>query len=233
MRNEGRSGQSGFALIVAILALLLLTFLGMTLATTTSTELQISNNYRWAQQALYNAEAGLEVARALLAQVGDAQLVLPPARAGTWDPDPDNPVPPAPYTGPWSFNHVRNGENGFCDYWGNGMGYGQILVDPNNPGAPFANVNTVFGNPNFQLMGAFTVWVRRELIFTGGGLGDNPAGESIVVLSEGTAPFMFDSAFGQRNRAIRRLESTVSVREGCRPSNAQTSQTGFSDCELL
>ena len=42
---------------------MLLTFLGLTLATTTSTELQIATNYRWSQQARYNAEAGIEAAR--------------------------------------------------------------------------------------------------------------------------------------------------------------------------
>ena len=61
-----RRGERGFALILAILSLMLLTFLGLTLATTTSTELQIATNYRWSQQALYNAEAGLEAARIVL-----------------------------------------------------------------------------------------------------------------------------------------------------------------------
>ena len=67
---------------------MLLTFLGLTLATTTSTELQIATNYRWSQQALYNAEAGLEAAKLLLAQVamadGDFRNILPTARAGNW-----------------------------------------------------------------------------------------------------------------------------------------------------
>jgi len=50
-----RGHERGFALILAILALMLLTFLGLTLATSTSTELRIATNYRWNQQALYNA----------------------------------------------------------------------------------------------------------------------------------------------------------------------------------
>jgi hypothetical protein len=228
-----RADEGGFALILAILALMLLTFLGMTLAATTSTELLISNNYRWGQQALYNAEAGLEVARAVLAQVGDGQLVLPPARTDTWDPDDwTPPIPPS--VGPtWSFSNPRNGENGFCDRWQRGTGYGQVLVDPNNPGLPLNDVNTVFGDPNLRLSGTFTVWVRREPAFIGAGIGDNPSGETFIVTAEGTAPFAFDGAFQRSNRAVRRLESTVSVREGCRPSNAQASSTGFSDCEIL
>jgi len=53
--RQKRRSERGFALILAILSLMLLTFLGLTLATTTSTELQIATNYRWSQQALYNA----------------------------------------------------------------------------------------------------------------------------------------------------------------------------------
>ena len=62
-KNRDRRHEGGFALILAILALMLLTFLGLTLATTTSTELRIATNYRWNTQALYNAEAGIEADR--------------------------------------------------------------------------------------------------------------------------------------------------------------------------
>ena len=84
--GRGRSRQAGFALILAILSLMLLTFLGLTLAATTSTELQIATNYRWSQQALYNAEAGLEAAKLLLAQIarvdGDFRNILPTRARG-------------------------------------------------------------------------------------------------------------------------------------------------------
>ena len=84
-RGAGR--QAGFALILAILSLMLLTFLGLTLAATTSTELQIATNYRWSQQALYNAEAGLEASKLLLAQIarvdGDFRNILPVRRVGS------------------------------------------------------------------------------------------------------------------------------------------------------
>ena len=56
--RRDRRHEGGFALILAILALMLLTFLGLTLATTTSTELRIATNYRWNTQALYNAGGG-------------------------------------------------------------------------------------------------------------------------------------------------------------------------------
>src|SRR5688572_9529439 len=76
---EAAGGESGFALVLAILSLLLLTLLGLTMATTTSTELQIATNYRWSQQALYNAEAGIELGKRYLRQI-EWQTVLPPAR---------------------------------------------------------------------------------------------------------------------------------------------------------
>jgi hypothetical protein len=67
---------------------MLLTFLGLTMAATTSTELQIATNYRWSQQALYNAEAGLEAARVVLANVSTASNgwlgVLPTKRTTEW-----------------------------------------------------------------------------------------------------------------------------------------------------
>ena len=50
--NRAAVGPIGFALILAILAHAP-EFLGLTLATTTSTELQIATNYRWSQQARY------------------------------------------------------------------------------------------------------------------------------------------------------------------------------------
>lgn len=226
-------GQAGFALIIALLALLLLTLLGLTLATTTSTELRIDTNYRWSQQALYNAEAGMEVGRALLSTIGDGQLVLPAARAGSWDPDNPPFVIPVP-----RFAAVRNFEpGGNCDKWGNGAGYGAVLTDPNNAANPFENVNLAFGR---QLNGTFTLWVRRELLFNGDGtLSDNPVGEGIVLTSEGSAPFTGLAAgpglgeFQRANRAIRMLETQVTVREGCRSGGPQVSATGFYSCEAL
>src|SRR5262245_6697418 len=92
MNREERKNrkESGFALIMAILALMLLTFLGLTLAVTSSTELQIATNYRWSQQALYNAEAGMQAARVILSNAADPltglRPVLPTVRAPGWTP---------------------------------------------------------------------------------------------------------------------------------------------------
>ena len=214
------------ALIVALLSLMLLTFLGLTLALTTSTELQIATNYRWGQQALYNAEAGIDVARALMAQVGDGQLLLPDARAFTWDPNNNTPQPPNPrFTTP-----ARNFEGSNCDKWGGGAGYGQVLVNPNAANAPFENVSSAFGQ---RLNGSFTVWIRRELELQGNQFTDNSSGENIVVTSEGTAPFAVDpgsGSFQRANRAVRRIEATVNIREACPEGKSEDRDTGMAGC---
>jgi hypothetical protein len=216
-RNTQSGREGGFALIVALLALMLLTFLGLTLSATTSTELQISNNYRWSQQALYNAEAGLEVARVVLQRTGDGQLVLPETRSVTWDPSAVN-TPTLPVA---RFAASRNFEGSACDNFGKGAGYGAVLTDPNDAANPLQNVRTF---RNATLNGGFTVWVRREFIFNASPAlaSDNPAGESIVVTSEGSAPFAGDlGAFARANRSIRRLESHVLLNQGCPPDHSE------------
>jgi len=228
-RNTQSGSQGGFALVVAILALMLLTFLGLTLSATTSTELQIATNYKWSQQALYNAEAGLEVARVVLQRVGDNQLVLPEARSTSWNPTGTGTFTPSPPVARYAA--TRNFEGSACDRFGNGQGFGAVLTDPNNAAVPFENVSTPYAGlpaPSFgRLSGGFTIWVRRETLFTSNTAADNPVGERVVVTSEGSAPFAGPgTAFTRANRAIRRLESVVLVREGCRPSYGSRNNGG-------
>ena len=83
-KNRDRRHEGGFALILAILALMLLTFLGLTLATSTSTELRIATNYRWNTQALYNAEAGIEAGKRALQNLSWLQIL--PAKRADWTP---------------------------------------------------------------------------------------------------------------------------------------------------
>ena len=123
MRDKRRNQEAGIALVLALLALMLLTFLGLGLAATTSTELQIANNYRWSQQAFYNAEAGLAVAQKALEDVGagDFSAILPAFRGGlTWDGTvlEDHPDDAA---------DDRDYESASCDLRGGGIGYGRVL----------------------------------------------------------------------------------------------------------
>ncbi len=204
--RPGRAAdERGFALILAILALMLLTFLGLTMAATTSTELQIATNYRWSQQALYNAEAGLEAAKAILAPrlVTDWSGFLPAVRPGNWAFG-TAAFPPFPVVNPRDY---EGGGAGCTDRAG--VGYGRVLTVG---GVPYANVNN-FGGQN--LNGAFTIWIRRgvRVDATTGNFSDDPDQTAAIITAEGIAPFtgVFaaanEQAFARANQATRILET--------------------------
>ena len=220
-----RDGQDGFALILSILALLLLTFLGLALATSTSTELQIATNYRWSQQARYNAEAGLEAAKALLRGMA-WEAVLPQARGYTADPsvpptvqwlgdaapagEGGGAVPPQSRADEWG-NPTRNFESWQCDWRGNGLGYGVVLDDGGAAG-PHQYRSTIFGQ---DLNGAFTLWIRRPTSrLPNGLLADyEDDDDTLILVSEGVAPFhggSAGSAFGQASQAVQVVEAVLS-----------------------
>jgi hypothetical protein len=78
-RSVGRGGlarQEGVALLVALMAVLLLTVLGLALVLTTSTEMMIAANFRDGHEARYGADAGLERAMQDVATASDWNRVL-------------------------------------------------------------------------------------------------------------------------------------------------------------
>jgi len=202
--------QAGFALILAILSLMLLTFLGLTLAATTSTELQIATNYRWSQQALYNAEAGLEAAKLLLAQLSTAEAdfhnALPVARVGTWGfgVTGASGAPPAPT--PPARAGLRDYEMMGCSDR-SGVGYGLVLTMPGTTpqAGDYQDVSQYMGT---TLNGAFTLWVRRDTVVSATGeFSDNADNTVLVVTAEGIAPYTnLGNAFARANQARRVLE---------------------------
>jgi hypothetical protein len=228
--------ESGFALVLAILSLMLLTFLGLTLATTTSTELQIATNYRWSQQAHYNAEAGLEAAKLLLAQVArvDANFrnILPQARPGSWTYGVTGVAggPPDPRVATPARAGLRDYERMGCADR-SGVGYGRVLTAPAGTPQPgdYEDVSQFMGT---TLNGAFTIWVRRDLVPgpTPGEVRDNPDDTaSLVVTAEGIAPYTSSNltiggsaqagrAFARSNQAREVLEVTLAllVNQGAR-----------------
>jgi Tfp pilus assembly protein PilX len=223
LRREGTMNErreEGFALVLAILALMLLTMLGLALATTTSTELQIATNYRWSQQALYNAEAGVEAGKAILRNVSWA-TVLPAARTTTpgapWDGKTNASGPGGGATPTYARadqwgNPSRNFENSGCDQKGFGMGYG-VVLDDGSANAPYQYVGAAqtFGQ---NLNGSFTLWVRRPLNFRNDTKLDDYSFDSdnLVLVSEGVAPFTegnISSSFGAANRAVQVIEVTL------------------------
>ena len=222
------SRQEGFALILALLALMLLTSLGLSLSTTTSTELQIATNHRWSEQARYNAEAGIEFGLQLLTTVPDWETILPARRVvGPW-PATGTPGAAAANEGAlnrpdaWG-NPSRNFENWSCDSRGFGQGYGVVLDD--GTGSPTQYQTNVGGLP---LNGAFTLWVRRPVMWSqsnptlledypGSDAGGNPnptpaPGFGVMILvAEGVAPFTPGLATaGSANRATQIIELVLS-----------------------
>jgi hypothetical protein len=203
-KSRGRVAERGFALILAILSLMLLTFLGLTLATTTSSELQIATNYRWSQQALYNAEGGLEAARIALSGVADIATGwtarLPTARPGTWLQG-AAPGPADPVVG-------RDFFRANCDDRG-GVGYGRVLED----GAMrYENVSQ-FPLGGQTLNGAFTIWIRRPLTLSNNGLyADDTRPDALVIVAEGIAPYLGPGdAFTRARQATRVLETRFTL----------------------
>jgi len=205
---EGRPNERGFALILAILSLMLLTFLGLALATTTSTELQIATNYRWSQQALYNAEAGLEAARIVLSRTADAsdewKFLLPEARTTPWA---QGAAPPPVETAVGRDFHRSD-----CDDRA-GVGYGLVLTEGVSPDPVIRYENqSAFGV--HALNGAFTIWVRRGLLVNNEGKyrEDGTANRALVVVAEGVAPYSgAGDAFTRARQAVRVLETHVNL----------------------
>jgi hypothetical protein len=208
-RPRGASRQAGFALVLAILSLMLLTFLGLTLATTTSTELQIATNYRWSQQAHYNAEAGLEAAKLLLAQIArteaDFRNILPASRAGTWAYGVTGASggPPNPTAGTPARSGLRDYERMGCADR-SGVGYGRVLTAPTGTPQP-GDYQDVSQFMSTTLNGAFTLWVRRQLLpQLNGEFKDNNDNTALVVTAEGIAPYLSSDsgASGSTQRAF-------------------------------
>jgi hypothetical protein len=249
--------ESGFALILAILALMLLTFLGLTLVTTTSTELQIATNYRWSQQALYNAEAGVEAAKIMLRTINWA-ATLPAARPIATVPPWNGSTTPLVMGGgvvapnaradAWG-NPSRNFENWQCDRRSNGVGYGVVLDDGGALGAQQFRTTLLGSN----IAGAVTLWIRRPTVQRMDGtlkdlsIDEDPVdGNSLVILTaEGTAPYTGGTtmmASSAANKAVQvvevvlRAQSTTTTspcgsRGGQAGSNAENS--GFGGCKEI
>jgi Tfp pilus assembly protein PilX len=224
------SRESGFALILALLALVLLTTMGLALSNSTSIELQISTNQRWAEQARFNAEAGIEYGKNLLVNQPNWTTILPQARTAvaTW-------APTAWGTGSTQTAHTgtltttratRDFENWRCDARGYGMGYG-IVFDVGGTGGLQEYQSQIGGA---TLNGAFTLWVRRPVMWSPRITGSQPTGTTlmdypgrsdgtddvVVLVSEGVAPYAgaaanaATSAFTATNRATYTIEVVLS-----------------------
>ncbi len=225
----GRKRSEGFALVLAILALLLLTFLGLTLAVTTTTELQIATNYKWSEQARANAEAGIEVGKRVLRDM-DWSQILPQVRGGTWTTTTTKP-------GQNFTANTRDFENAGCDTTG-GEGYGVVLTDGTNTFQNVSQVPTfataVNGVSTMLTGGTFTLWVRRPLVrnvdgtYSDYNVASSPA---LILTAEGSAPFApitpggAQASFQAVNRAVYVMEAYLG-QSPLPPCGSRAGQTG-------
>ena len=69
MKSHIRKNERGVALLIALIALLLLTAIAATMIFTSNIESSINTNYRAEQQAYFAARAGLEEARTRMLRI--------------------------------------------------------------------------------------------------------------------------------------------------------------------
>lgn len=209
--------EQGFALILSLLALVLLTTMGLALSTSTGVELQIATNQRWTESARYNAEAGVEYGRSLLMAMPSWATILPPVRVlPSWAIDQWDGAGQAAETGTSPFNRAnRDFENWKCDEKGYGMGYG-IVIDSGGAAGPEEYRSQIGGA---TLNGAFTLWVRRPVAWGDGPDANTELGDAsvlqdyaendvLILVSEGTAPY---AAFGNNNERTAAMTTNLAA----------------------
>ena len=185
--------EKGSAFVISVLILFVLTVLGMALMLTTTTEKDIAINYRWGEQAFFNADAALEYGKnvlgAYLLRDGNFEKALPPARgdgdvmvanaSAPWgdarpaDTDPlscGDPSSPGCRDYQYFVDHCPPGGAGPCVR----VYIGKVLRRPDDetrvqydfrlPGGVVAG--DVDGDGNPELEGTVTLWVRRPIVGT-------------------------------------------------------------------
>ncbi len=244
---EARPREEGSAFVISILVLFVLTILGMALMLTTTTEKDIAINYRWGEQAFFNADAALEYGKnelsAHLLNSGDFAQILPPARANVTVPD---------ATQAWGVGHP---EPGACNPSATGCRDYQYFADrcPPGGGGPCVRVyigrvlvrvdgslaqydfrepavttpGDLDGDGVADVEGSITLWVRRPVAGVtdyGAPTAALPAGrhDRVILTAEGTAPGTGGAGAG-RAVSVRRLEMSI------RPASAGIEGDQYSD----
>ena len=225
--------EEGSAFVISILILFVLSVLGMALMLTTTTEKDIAINYRWGEQAFFNADAALEYGKNVLGdwllQDGDFSGVLPQARDDVTVANSDAPWgdalpgdascdPSSPDCRDYQYfvDHCPPGGAGPCVR----VYIGKVLLrtdktpvkyDFRLPGGAVAG--DVDGDGIADLEGTVTLWVRRPVVGTrdygstaGGTL--KALHDRVILTAEGTAPGAMWAGAG-RPVSLRRLEMVV------------------------
>jgi hypothetical protein len=219
--------NEGSAFVISILVLFVLSVLGLALMLTTTTEKDIAINYRWGEQAFFNADAALEYGKNVLASYAaastDFRAILPPARADATVVDNTQP------------RNVAHPDGAACDPASAGCRDYQYFIDQCPPGgggpctrifigrvlprpdgtlamwdfrAPAGTPGDLDNDGNPDIEGTFTLWVRRPLVGTRdyGSMPDED--DRIILTAEGTAPNAAGAGAG-RPTSLRRLEMSI------------------------
>jgi len=225
--------EAGSALVIAILVLFVLSVLGLAITLMASVESDLSANYRWSEMAYFNAEAGLEYGKNVLAGYastqGDFRQVLPPARGAAQMAQPPEALTCQPQN-PGCRDYQYSLQNG------NTVVYiGRVLRDQSarllqfdfrRPGQQNdLGGGDLNGDGSADLPGTITLWVRRP-IRDGVDVGQN---NQAVLTSEGTAP-NYESPQTGRAGALHRLEMTIALgTAGGRPLNKYKTRNETTD----
>jgi hypothetical protein len=224
-RKTARSSE-GSAFVISILVLFVLSVLGLALMLTTSTEKDIAINYRWGEQAFFNADAALEYGKNVLASYAllnaDFSAILPPARADGTVPNNTaawgtalpgggcNPTTPGCRDHQYFIDQCPQGGAGPCTR----VYIGQVLLRQDGTFAmwDFRNPAGLAGDLDndglVDLDGTYTLWVRRPMVGTRD-YGSLPNEDDRVILTaEGTAPGSQGAGAGKPT-SLRRLEMSL------------------------
>ncbi len=214
-----RNREAGSAFVISILVLFVLSVLGMALMLTTTTETDISANYRWGEMAFFNADAALEYGKNVLGAYalrdGDLRNALPPPRG-----------PGQMLTAPLDGLACGDPKVAGCrDYQydqlqGDIRTYiGRVLRDPSGRILQTDFRQPVGGDTSYDIdndgvndiQGAITLWVRRPVLGNEDYGFSNGLNDRAILTAEGTAPNARFAAGLSRPGSLRRLEMTVSL----------------------
>jgi hypothetical protein len=238
-------GNEGSAFVISILVLFVLSVLGLALMLTTSTEKDIAINYRWGEQAFFNADAALEYGKNVLASYAvlssDFEAILPLARADATVPDNTqpwgaalpgggcNPMAPGCRDNQYFVDQCPQGGGGPCTraYIGlvlTRLDGTQAMWDFRMPAAGIAGDLDNDGVADID--GTYTIWVRRPLVGTRD-YGSLPnENDRVILTAEGTAPGTHAAGAG-KPASLRRLEMSIRLpTAGIAPPCSQSDETG-------
>lgn len=233
--SSSAAGERGSAFVISILVLFVLSVLGLALMLTTTTETDISINYRWGEMAFFNADAALEYGKNILAAYqlldGDFKNALPqprgPAGMGPCTPTDlfcGRPVDATACADPTA-DGCRDYQYFIDERDGTRIFIGRVLRDPTTNEevqfdfrVPDAGIRgDIDGDGEIDIDGTITIWVRRPLegdsdygYDDDGVLLEGLAHDIAILTAEGTAPNWL-GAQGGRPGSLRRLEMTVRI----------------------